>query len=114
MHDTPTIVITSDLHLGITKETHIRQLAEQIEIEQPDLTVLAGDIGEGLHNFSACLSIFSRLPGAVAVLAGNHDVWARGHHSQDIWERHLPEAVRDAGMLWLEDSIWRQDGVAVV
>lgn len=114
MPDTPTIVVTSDLHLGITKEAHIKQLAERIEMEQPDLTVLAGDIGEGLQNFRACLSLFSRLPGVVAVLAGNHDVWARDHHSQDLWERHLPEAVRDAGMLWLEDAIWRQDGVAVI
>lgn len=114
MPNTPTIVVTSDLHLGITKEAHISQLAKRIETEQPGLTVLAGDIGEGLQNFRACLSLFSRLPGTVAVLAGNHDVWARGYHSQDLWERHLPEAVRDAGMLWLEDTIWRQDGVAVV
>jgi Calcineurin-like phosphoesterase len=111
MSDTPTIVLTSDLHLGITKEARIRQLADHIETEHPDLTVLAGDIGEGIENIRACLSLFSRL---VAVLAGNHDVWARGHHSQDLWERHLPEAVHDAGMLWLEDSIWQQDGVAVV
>ncbi|MGZ3585250.1 MAG: metallophosphoesterase, partial [Ktedonobacterales bacterium] len=94
MSDMPTIVVTSDLHLGITNEARIRQLAEYIETEQPDLTVLAGDIGEGLQNVRACLSLFSRLPGTVAVLAGNHDVWARGHHSQDLWERHLPEAVR--------------------
>ncbi|MGZ3664090.1 MAG: metallophosphoesterase [Ktedonobacterales bacterium] len=114
MSGTPTIVVTSDLHLGITKEAPLRQLAERIETEQPTLTVLAGDIGEGIQNFRACLSLFSRLPGTVAVLAGNHDVWARGHHSQDLWERHLPEAVRDAGMLWLEDDSWQQGGVAVV
>lgn len=114
MPGTPTIAVTSDLHLGITKEEHLRQLAERIEAEQPDLTVLAGDIGEGLHNFTACLSLFANLPGTVAVLAGNHDVWARGHHSQNLWERHLPEATRDAGMLWLEDDTWRQNGVAVI
>ena len=114
MPHTPTIVVTSDLHLGITKEAHIKQLAERIETEQPDLTVLAGDIGEGLDNFRSCLHLFSRLPGTVAVLAGNHDVWAQGHSSQDLWEFLLPEAVRDAGMLWLEDDVWRQDGVAVV
>ncbi len=114
MPDTPTIVVTSDLHLGITKEAHIRQLAERIEAERPDLTVLAGDIGEGLQNFQMCLRLFSHLPGTVAVLAGNHDVWAHGHHhSQELWLRHLPEAVRDAGMLWLEDDVWRQNGIAV-
>lgn len=115
MSPTPTIIVTSDLHLGITKEVRIKQLAEHIETEQPDLTVLAGDIGEDLDNFRSCLGLLSHLPGTVAVLAGNHDVWARGgHSSRDLWERLLPEAVRDAGMLWLEDEIWRQDGVAVV
>ena len=110
----PTIVVTSDLHLGITRQARIQQLVRQIEAEQPDLTVLAGDIGEGLQNFRACLGLFAHLPGTVAVLAGNHDVWARGHHSQDLWERDLPQAVRDAGMLWLEDDIWQRHGVAVV
>lgn len=113
MPDAPTIVVTSDLHLGITKEARIRQLVERLETEQPALTVLAGDIGEGLQNFQTCLRLFSHVPGTVAVLAGNHDVWARGHHSQDLWTHHLPRSVRDAGMLWLEDDIWQQNGVAV-
>jgi 3',5'-cyclic AMP phosphodiesterase CpdA len=109
------IVVTSDLHLGITEPEIIQALAADIAVERPDLTVLAGDLGEGLTNIMRCLALFRDVPGEVAVLAGNHDVWAReGHSSQELWERALPAAVRDAGMLWLEDAVWRRDGVAVV
>jgi predicted phosphohydrolase len=109
------IIVTSDLHLGITREARIRAQAGQIAAEAPALTVLAGDLGEPLANFAGCLRLFAGLPGEVAVLAGNHDVWAGGgHHSQDLWERELPEVVRAAGMTWLEDAVWRRENVAVV
>ncbi len=108
------VIVTSDLHLGITNKETLEAHAEAIAVERPDLTVLAGDIGEGLERFRACLDIFRDLPGEVAVLAGNHDVWARsGQHSVELWQRGLPEAARAAGMLWLEDEVWRQGGLAV-
>ncbi len=110
----PKIVVTSDLHLGITSEQTLRGLARDIAGEQPDLTVLAGDIAEGLGNFSTCLKLFAEVPGQVAVLAGNHDLWARdGRSSADLWQHLLPKAVRAAGMLWLEEAAWQQDGIAV-
>lgn len=109
------IVVTSDLHLGITSEATLRSLAGGIADEQPALTVLAGDLGEPLANFHSCLRLFADLPGEVAVLAGNHDVWARvGHSSQELWERLLPDAVRGMGMLWLEEGDWRRGDLAVV
>lgn len=109
------IIVTSDLHLGITTEQEIRTLAEQIAAAQPDLTVLAGDLGEGLTNIRACLRLFAQLPGQVAVLMGNHDVWAYQHQAtQTLWVELLPQMVRDAGMLWLEESAWICDGVALV
>ncbi len=108
------IVVTSDLHLGITSAETLRNLASTIADEEPTLTVLAGDIGEGLSNIVGCLKLFAQLPGEVAVLMGNHDVWAREHYSsRDLWERYLPEAVQEAGMLWLEGTVWRRDGFAV-
>ncbi|MBF6590779.1 MAG: metallophosphoesterase [Ktedonobacterales bacterium] len=109
------MIVTSDLHLGITPRETLVALAERIASEDPIFTILAGDIGEGLANFVACLDIFSHLPGEVAVLTGNHDIWAReGHTNEELWGRALPEAVRAAGMLWLEDAVWRSGAVAVV
>lgn len=108
------IVVTSDLHLGITTAHELRALAERIAAEQPDLTVLAGDIGEGLMNIRACLRLFENLPGQVAVLMGNHDLWRHGYDSQKLWDELLPGAVRDAGMIWLEDATWMRDDIAVV
>jgi 3',5'-cyclic AMP phosphodiesterase CpdA len=111
----PRIVVTSDLHLGITSVDQIRALVERIAGEQPALTVLAGDIGEPFEQFVACLDLLRGLPGEVAVLAGNHDVWSTDgrHRSQDLFERLLPRATRDAGMLWLEDDDWQRDGLLV-
>ena len=116
-----TIAITSDLHLGITKREEIEPLVAAIGAERPDLTVIAGDIGEGEPLIRECLALFSGLPGEVAALGGNHDVWALsapwklgGPDSQTMWERVLPEAVREAGMLWLETEDWRAGGLAVV
>jgi 3',5'-cyclic AMP phosphodiesterase CpdA len=109
------IIVTSDLHLGITTEQEIQALTEEIADAQPDLIVLAGDIGEGLSNIRACLRLFTHLPGQVAVLMGNHDLWAYERHAtQTLWEELLPQVVRDAGMLWLEETVWLRDGVAVV
>jgi Calcineurin-like phosphoesterase len=109
------IIVTSDLHLGITTEQEIRAHAEQIADAQPDLTVLAGDLGEGLANIRTCLRMFAHLPGQVAVLMGNHDMWAYERHpTQTLWEELLPHVVRDGGMHWLEESVWIREGVAVV
>lgn len=108
------VVVTSDLHLGITTEEQIRAVRDRIAAEAPDLTVLAGDVGEGLPNVERCLRLFADLPGQRAVLAGNHDVWARAaRHSQALLERDLPRIVLGAGALWLEDVIWRKDDLAV-
>ncbi|HEX8995213.1 MAG TPA: metallophosphoesterase [Ktedonobacterales bacterium] len=108
------VVITSDLHLGITLRYQIDEMIAAIAQEQPDLTVLAGDIGEGIDHIRTCLRLFRDVPGQKAALGGNHDVWAlAGAHSAEVWERDLPLAVREAGMLWLEEDVWRADGLAV-
>lgn len=109
------VVITSDLHLGITKAEEIEPMVAEIAAERPDLTIIAGDIGRRLGDIHACLALFQDVPGEKAALAGNHDLWKHGDdHSADLWERSVPDAVREAGALWLEDDNWVRDGLAVV
>jgi predicted phosphohydrolase len=111
----PRICVTSDLHVGITPEPVIRALAGAIAAEGPALTILAGDLGEGLSAYRRCLALFSALPGQLAALAGNHDLWAReGLSSERLWSTELPAATRDAGALWLEEDSWSSEGVGVL
>src|SRR5262245_11820534 len=103
------ICVTSDLHVGITPETTIAALARAIAAKEPNLTILAGDLGEGLTAYRRCLSLFSDLTGRLGAVAGNHDLWRReGHTSDHLWTRGLPAATPEAGALWLEDSTWNQ------
>ena len=111
----PRICVTSDVHLGLTAEAVVEALVDAIAAERPDLTVIAGDVGEGLRAFRRCLAIFARLPGDLGVIAGNHDLWAgQGVSSQQLWSTALPAATREAGRIYLEDEDWRRDGIAVV
>lgn len=112
-HVSQRVVVTSDLHLGITSARQISAMASTIAAADPALTVLAGDIGEGLDTFQSCLALFALLPGDKAVLAGNHDLWAHAGRSSDaLWTQHLPSAAA-AGMLWLEKANWAFGNVAV-
>lgn len=114
------IVVTSDLHFDpdgrLTRPEAVTQLAAQIVEMHPDAVVLAGDLGHPLANFVACLDTFRSVDAPIGVLAGNHDVWhdPAGAGSRELWEIRLSEAVRLAGMYWLEDDILRAGDTAIV
>src|SRR5260370_36924872 len=78
------IVITSDLHLGITSAAMLRTLVSAIAAEEPALTVLAGGLGGGVPHIVEGLQLFAPLPREVAGLAGHHGVWARDNSSQPV------------------------------
>ena len=40
------IVVTSDIHLGITTEDELEDLIEEISCLEPDVLIAAGDLGE--------------------------------------------------------------------
>ncbi len=115
------IVVTSDLHYdptgSLTSPRAIRALVGEIEGEEPDAVVIAGDLAHGLDLFSRCLACFDDLDVPVAVLAGNHDVWRddnAGLSSLELWRSRLPETTRKAGAIWLESEVLRVGDVAVV
>jgi predicted phosphohydrolase len=115
------IAVTSDLHYDpygyLTPLGKIRALAEHIRRNDPDVVIIAGDLAHGLANFRKCLSCFRELGIPLGVVAGNHDLWRDpqlGYSSLDLWEKHLPGAVEDAGAVWLEKENIFVRNVAIV
>ena len=105
------IVVTSDLHyddeVDLTPPATVAALAGRIASHDPDVVVIAGDLGHPIRNFQGCLSLFTQFPVPVGVVAGNHDIWRDPDgrsSSDDLFLRALPSAVRDAGMAWLEED----------
>lgn len=109
------LAITSDLHYPLTSDETIEQLAAEIRQCDPDLLVLAGDLGESLPEVEFCLRVFQDIGFPVTVIPGNHDLFKSGGiSSQRLWETRLPEAVREACCTWLEAEAIIQHGIAVV
>ena len=100
------IAITSDVHFHHPWYSRIRLLALQLKMMEPDLLILAGDIGEPLSLFEEGLLAFAPVCEKRAVIAGNHDVWHRemDYTSQQLWESHLPQSAAQCGYTWLEDK----------
>lgn len=115
------VAVAPDLHYdregNLTPPDVLAALREELEAAGVDAVVLAGDLGHPFEELLACLEVFSGLTVPVGVVAGNHDVWRddrRGLESADLLRRHLPDAVREAGMVWLEADDLRIGAVAVV
>ncbi len=103
------IAIASDLHYDpqgrLTHPSLIHALAEDIAEKQPDAVILAGDLAHGRRGFDGCLNCFSDIRSPLAVIAGNHDIWAdreEGYSSEELWENILETTSRQHGALWLE------------
>lgn len=109
------VLVTSDLHLEVTGLEPIRRLVAGMDREDPDLVVIAGDIGNPARLFEQCLAAFLRIKCPVAVLPGNHDVWTSlGETSIGLHEEILPEITRSFGFHWLErEPLVLDDGIAV-
>jgi predicted phosphohydrolase len=105
------VLATADLHYCTRYAPAVLAFAREVVAEAPDVLIVAGDVGEGLPRFRACLEAFAGLPSSTAklVVAGNHDVWRHDdvpHASAALLDRALPEAARAAGFTWLEaDSV---------
>jgi 3',5'-cyclic AMP phosphodiesterase CpdA len=109
------LAFTADLHLPITADAVIIELAREIAAYQPQALVVAGDVSESLTDFNRGLQLLrEQVSVPIWVLAGNHDVWARPpHDSRQLWQEQLPKAVSAAGCHWLESTSFGLSGVAV-
>jgi len=104
------ILLTSDTHLGLTKDKTIRKMFEKAaREEQPDVIVHAGDYCGGRdgykgvrHTTKVMRQYFPDLP-IVSVL-GNHDLWCRHrnlHNAMQNYQRIL-DAFRESGVHFLD------------
>jgi 3',5'-cyclic AMP phosphodiesterase CpdA len=71
-----TIAHLSDLHFGRHDETVAAQLLANVIREEPDLTVITGDLTQRgrRRQFAAARAFIEQLPQPVVVVPGNHDV----------------------------------------
>ncbi len=112
----PRLVVTADIHLGITDLPRVMKLINDIAAEKPDMVAIAGDIGEGPDNIEIVLQEFKRLGVPVGVVAGNHDVWNADKTcpSKVLFETRIPKITKAAGATWLETENLIHEGIALV
>lgn len=110
------IIVTADLHHGITSRNKLRKIRNQICLEKPDAIILAGDISESAEDFDQCLNLFSEYNGIKGVIVGNHDLWKRkdGLSSLDLWERELPSITSKNDFIWMEEETIIIDKITIV
>jgi len=100
------VVITSDLKYQESDRPILLSLARNIADLSPDVTILAGNIGQGVENIENALVLFDNVSGHKAAILGNMDVWNRssGLSSESLWTQALPELLHDHGFSYLESS----------
>lgn len=110
------IIVTSDLHYGITDLKTIQKLVDDIADEKPDGVAIAGDIADGgISSIQSCLEQFSKLKIPIYVIPGNHDLWAYDSVSSvHSMLYQIKNVVLNLNMIWLEDSIGQFNNVGLV
>jgi predicted phosphohydrolase len=71
------IVYTSDLHYDASPHNPeaIRQVAAEFKKLEPDVVILAGDLGDTLDSLEKVLTCFADIDAARLLVPGNHDLW---------------------------------------
>ncbi len=111
------ILVTADLHLGITTLAVLEEFAKSVRKQKPDVVVIAGDIGESLQSIDRikqCLALFNG-DFDLLTMFGNHDLWVPPWRIKDsawLWE-HLPDEL-SLGSNYLERHNWIREKIAIV
>jgi len=109
------MLVTSDLHLGITPERALAGLAARMRALKPSVLLVLGDVGEGSRQFERALEILGAVAPLQGLILGNHDVWSEpGASSRELLEHRLPEIAAAQGFEYLEDRLWRVRDTAIV
>lgn len=105
------ILHLSDLHFGRTRADLVQPLLDEIDVLEPDLVVVSGDLTQRARasQFRAARAFLDQMPEPVLVVPGNHDVplwnlFARLLHPFSRWNRHIGTEL---------EPTWRDDDVIV-
>lgn len=71
------IMHVADLHVDITKNNFklVNYIVEYLRVEQPDIFVIAGDVGNSSEMLDETLQRFSKIDCLKCFIPGNHDIW---------------------------------------
>ena len=77
------ILLTSDLHVGLTKEKNIRKMLQESKEKNPDVIVHAGDACGGQTGYKGVRLVIKLIreqyPNTpILSVLGNHDLWSPG------------------------------------
>ena len=113
------IILAADLHLGYnTGSREMEQMVKKINVQKPDLVVIAGDIFDNeydaLDDPKRLISILKRIKSKYGVYAcyGNHDVEEKilagftfgGKHEKKESDTRMDEFLEKAGINLLRDE----------
>lgn len=115
------VAVSSDLHLDLVPDRVrgplIERLVDALRAGDPDVVILAGDIGNGPERAGRHLAPFALGKRASLLVPGNHDVWrwpnelAAGHDSDGALTLLAARAAK-AGFHWLPKAPLMIDGWA--
>ncbi|MEQ8187792.1 MAG: metallophosphoesterase [Candidatus Eremiobacterota bacterium] len=110
------IIATCDLHYGLKKwgNDSTKEIARLVTNSDADVFIIAGDIGEGLQNFEACLELFEGFRGHKLIVPGNHDLWSKEGQSFRIYSEILKEICENCGFHYLDTGPFILDKIGFV
>lgn len=108
------VVITADTHYMLHWQRVLEAFVAEIADLRPDCLIVAGDVGEFVDGFDQMLGLLRMVECPRLILAGNHDLWHEpGVSSEARWTEILPRLTAEHGAIWLEDTCWVRNGLAV-
>jgi putative phosphoesterase len=104
------IAYTSDIHIDTSKENFmtLKRMRQKLKQKEPDIFIIAGDIGAYLTSVQDALSVFRDLDIKKIFIPGNHDIWKEdGHNSYEKYFFLLPDIARENNFipLWIKPIV---------
>lgn len=110
------IALVSDLHRGISANTHVihKKFLTSLNETEFDVLLVAGDLGtsSNKHFLSMVKALREYVPNRpIAIVKGNHDFWDKELHSIPVLVAEQAVAMNDLGIHHLEEGPLVIEGV---